>query len=477
VREFELAKREAEGSGEFIRGSGRFALTAVGDLNTYALFAEHFLDLIGSGGRAGLIVPTGIATDNSTKAYFDAISGQGKLVSLISFENESFIFREVHHAFKFCVLTLREDAGLNASTQYCFYIRHFPQLSQADRFFSLTADEITLLNPNTRTCPVFRSQMDAELTKKIYSRVPVLIDEALGEQGNPWGIKFMTMFHMSNDSHLFFDDSSSDRLPLYEAKLIHHYDHRWATYNDDGSSRDVSFDEKINANYFIRPHYWVAASEARSRLASQGWEKEWLLGWRGIAAAHNIRSVIGSIIPLSGVGNSFHLVLPSRAATTSLVACLAANLSSMTFDYTARQKIGGANFNFFIPMQLPVLPPCAYDSTAIAFIQSRVLELTYTSHDLQPWALDLGYDGPPFRFDPERRALLRAELDAYYAHLYGLTRDELRYILDPADLMGPDYTSETFRVLKTNELRQFGEYRTQRLVLEAWDRLENGELI
>ena len=95
----------------------------------------------------------------------------------------------------------------------------------------------------------------------------------------------------------------------------------------------------------------------------------------------------------------------------------------------------------------------------------------YTAHDLKPWAEDLGYDGPPFRFDPERRSLLRAELDAFYAHLYGLNRDKLRYILDPADVMGPDYPSETFRVLKNNEIRQFGEYRTQRLVLEAWDRL------
>jgi len=474
VHEFELAKREAEGSGEFVRGSGRFGLTAVGDLNTYALFSELFLNLIGPGGRAGLIVPTGIATDNSTKAYFDAISGNGKLVSLISFENESFIFKEVHHAYKFCVLTLRADASQSASAQYCFYIRHFPQLSEADRFFSLAADEITLLNPNTRTCPVFRSQMDAELNKKIYGRVPVLIDEALDAQGNPWGIKLTTMFHMSNDSHLFFDEPSKERLPLYEAKLIHHYDHRWATYENDGSSRDIRLEEKIDSSYLVRPQYWVAASEARSRLTSQGWENEWLLGWRGIAAAHNIRSVIGSIIPLSGAGNSFHLVLPSRAATTSLVACLAASFSSMTFDYCARQKIGGANFNFFIPMQLPVLPPSAYDSAAIAFIRTRVLELTYTAHDLKLWAEDLGYEGPPFLFDPDRRALLRSELDAFYAHLYGLNRDELRYILDPADVMGPDYPSETFRVLKNNEMRQFGEYRTQRLVLEAWDRLFGG---
>jgi hypothetical protein len=124
--------------------------------------------------------------------------------------------------------------------------------------------------------------------------------------------------------------------------------------------------------------------------------------------------------------------------------------------------------------QIPAPSPTFIDARLEKEISSRVLELTYTSHDLKSWAQDLGYDGPPFRFEPERRALLRAELDAYYAHLYGLTRDELRYILDPADLMGPDYPSETFRVLKNNELSQFGEYRTQRLVLDAWDRFFGG---
>jgi hypothetical protein len=104
VREFELAKREAEGSGEFIRGSGRFALTAVGDLNTYALFAEHFLNLIGPDGRAGLIVPTGIATDNSIKAYFDEISSKARLISLFDFENRNAIFPGVHRSYKFALL-------------------------------------------------------------------------------------------------------------------------------------------------------------------------------------------------------------------------------------------------------------------------------------------------------------------------------------------------------------------------------------
>jgi hypothetical protein len=100
-----------------------------------------------------------------------------------------------------------------------------------------------------------------------------------------------------------------------------------------------------------------------------------------------------------------------------------------------------------------------------------VLELTYTAWDLKPFAEDLDFHGEPFRWDEVRRALLRAELDAYYAALYGLTRDELRYILDPQDVYGPDFPGETFRVLKQNEIKKYGEYRTRRLVLEAWDRL------
>ena len=151
----------------------------------------------------------------------------------------------------------------------------------------------------------------------------------------------------------------------------------------------------------------------------------------------------------------------------------------MVFDFIARHKTGGTHMNYFIFKQLPILPPDRYTQADLAYIVPRVLELTYTAHDLAAWAKDLGHNGPPFPFNPERRAQLRAELDAYYARLYGLTRDELRYILDPAEVMGADYPSETFRVLKNGELREFGEYRTQRLVLREFDRMalaeESGE--
>ena len=127
--------------------------------------------------------------------------------------------------------------------------------------------------------------------------------------------------------------------------------------------------------------------------------------------------------------------------------------------------------SYFLIEQLPILPPTAYSEADLAFIVPRVLELTYTSHSMAPFARDLGYEGSPFVWDETRRAQLRAELDAWYALAYGLTRDELRYVLDPKDVMGEDYPSETFRVLQKNEVAKYSEYRTQRLVLAAYDKL------
>jgi hypothetical protein len=475
VYEFELAKREAEGSGEFIRSSGRFALTAVGDLNTYALFAEHFLNLIGPDGRAGLIVPTGIATDNSTKAFFDGVSSGGRLVSLYDFENRDAIFPGVHRSYKFAVLTLGEKVE---RTDFVFFATAVNQLADQRRHFTLSPDDVALINPNTRTCPIFRSQMDAELTKEIYKRVPVLIEDREDEQQNLWGARFVRMFDMTNDSHLFLERPGTNHVPLYEAKMTSFYNHRSASYASRGGERgyrvlpESTIEELQNPDYSAEPFYWVAKDEANKRLRDKGWEKDWLIGFSDITSATNERTFVCTLLPRVAAGNKLPFLLLGVAASKPVIATvLLANLSSLPFDFIVRQKVGGVTLNFFLVKQFPVLPPSAYDSAAISFIHPRVLELTYTSHDLQPWAQDLGYDGPPFCFDPERRVLLRAELDAYYARLYGLTRDELRYILDPADLMGPDYPSETFRVLKNNEIRQFGEYRTQRMVLEAWDRL------
>jgi hypothetical protein len=263
-------------------------------------------------------------------------------------------------------------------------------------------------------------------------------------------------------------------VPLYEAKMIHQFEHRWATYEGQ-ETRDVSISEKIHPDFEPTPRYWVPEQEVTARLLAKGWNRQWLLGWRDVTSAHVLRTVIAAALPRVAVGNSLPLMFFPNQSDPATLAALIACLSSITCDYVARHKVGGTHLNVFIYQQLAVLPPSAYTATDLTIIVPRVLELTYTSRSMAPFAHDLGHDGPPFAWNEDRRAYLRAELDAWYARAYGLTRDELRYILDPADVKGPDYPSETFRVLKSHEIKRFGEYRTAKLVLQAWDRMERGE--
>jgi len=520
--EFEAARRLAEATSAFARldgkEGGRFALTGRGDVNTYALFAELFASLVSPRGRAGVIVPTGIATDATTAPFFASLVEGRRLATLLDFENRNAIFPAVHRSYKFSLLTMGRDVK---QAGFAFFLTDTAQLTDPERRFTLSPQEIARINPNTKTAPVFRSRADAELTAKIYDRVPVLIDEAKGKDGNPWGLSFARLFDMSNDSGLFrtaaqLDEAGyvrdgtdwilSERLapgqrlmdleggrdarsldlhgggsasrveryvPLYEAKMIHQFDHRWATY-DGIESRDVTPAEKADLAFEPRPRYWVPEAEVDERLGAKGWKRQWLMGWRDICRSTDERTVISTAFPRVGVNHKTPLFFVEHKPR--LAAAMLANWLSLTLDFVARQKIGGTSLTYFYLKQLAVLPPASYGSEHLDFLIPRVLELTYTSNAMAPFARDLSYQGSPFSWNENRRATLRAELDAFYARAYGLTRDELRYILDPADVKGAGYPSETFRVLKTNEIRKYGEYRTAKLALNAWDRMERGEL-
>lgn len=512
---YQVAKRGFDVGNEFARGCGRFNLTAMGKINTYSLFAELFSSLVGPSGRAGVIVPTGIATDATTALFFATLVKQKRLAQVVDFENSGPLFRAVHRSFKFCLLTLGHNEG---AARFAFFLTDPAQLAEPERNFTLEPEQIARLNPNTRTAPVFRSRVDAELTAKIYANSPVLIDESKGAAGNPWGVEFRQgLFNMASDSGLFrtgaqlaaagfnrvgpdwiapgaapqqsalkaestgagvLDLSSSGPraplryVPLYEAKMIHQFDHRWASYTEDGKdSDDVLIAQKQSPAFEPAPRYWVAEAEVEGRLAQKGWTRQWLMGWRDIARATDERTVIATVFPRTAAGDTLLIKMPV-VDDARLFAGSIANLCSLTLDYASRQKIGGTHLKYNIFKQLPILPPTFYAEPRLAFVVSRTLELIYTSHALAPFARDLGHVGPPFTWNEGHRAELRAELDAFYARAYGLFRSELRYILDPADVKGQDYPSETFRVLKERECRQHGEYRTARLVLAAWDRME-----
>ncbi len=486
---FGEAARAAEGESILVRNTGRFPLCGRGDVNTYAIFAEAMRSFIGPRGRVGCILPSGIATDDTTKFYFQDIVEREALVSLFDFENRSGLFPAVDARQKFCLLTLTGRGSRSPSATFSFFAHAVSDLADPDRRFTLTRDDIALINPNTKTCPIFRTRRDAEITKAIYRRVPILLREGPPEE-NPWGVRFMAMLHMSNDSGLFrtrpelegegyrLDGNRFVRegrptyLPLYEAKMIHHFNHRFGDYADqpEGSENtslpDVPPERLADARYAPLPRYWVPEPEVESRLRARDWPRGWLLGWRDITNATNERTVIASVLPRVGVGNNLPLMILDSAASPAAVF-LAANLSAFALDFVARQKVGGTHLNFFIYEQLPVLPPDAYSApcpwspgeSVADWLRPRVLELVHTAHEIDPFARDLGHEGPPFRWDEERRFHLRAEIDAAFFHLYGLSRDNAAYILD------------TFPIVRRNDESRFGEYRTRRVILERFDEL------
>ena len=462
------------------------------------MFAELGTNLSGADGASGMIIPPGITTDATTQHFFGDLVGTARLRSVYTFENEEHLFPGVDHRVNFTVLTATGRKRPNPEMDFVWFARRTEDLHDPERRFRLTPADFGRMNPNTGTCPIFRSARDAGINRAVYARVPVLVREGPPEE-NPWGMSFLAMLHMANDSGLFRtaeqleaegwvlagnrfrrpgdpgrgDAEGAEYLPLYEAKMLHHFDHRLGTYQGQteaqanmGTLPRLTEAQHADPDFLPLPRYWVPAAEVEGRLSGR-WDRGWMLGWRDICRSTDERTVIASLVPRVGVGHKFPLALPSVNGDWSKCACLLANLSSFVFDYLARQKVGGTSMTYFIMKQLPVLPPSAYQApcpwspgqTVGEWILPRVLELVYTAWDLAPFARDCGFDGPPFRWDPDRRFHLRCELDAAFFHLYGLDRADTEYVLG------------TFPVTRKNEERDFGEFRTRGVVLEEYGRM------
>lgn len=477
------AQRTSDGVTHLLRDSRRYPLTGQGDVNTYSVFAETFRTIVAPNGAAGIITPTGLATDKTTAPFFaDALEAK-RLLAFYDFENEAKIFAGVDHRVRFAVTAMSGVDRIALQTRFAFLTRHLADVPE--RRFELAPDEVMVMNPNTGTLPMFRTRTDADITLRIHRRHPVLVrDDAF--DGNPWKLSFCRLFDMATDSNRFhqpekltdgeFDGWAFRRgdgreyLPLYEAKLLGHFDHRFSTYRDATQAQlNVGALPRPTAQQHDDPRmeplarYWVARTAVEKQLAAR-WDRDWLLGWRDIARASDMRTFVPSVLPTTAVGHKFPLAFPAKPEHGPL---LHAVWSSMAFDYVARQKLSGTGMTYFIVKQLACPSPDTFDqpapwlpdSSLANWVVPYVRELSYTSHRLAPYAVEMGDTGPPFRWDPERRALLRADLDAALLHVYGLTRPEAEHVLD------------SFFVVRKYEERDHGEYRTRRLVLDAYDRM------
>jgi len=489
--EYLTAKQEASRASEFLRGSGRFPLAGRGDVNTYAVFAETARTILRPDGRFGQILPTGIATDATTSVFFGDLVSEKALVAVLDFENEEKHFPGVHNQFRFALMTATGEDIRTDRVRLAFRSRQPADIGGIE--FTLTPEDIAVLNPNTRTSPACESPRHARIMMEIYSRLPILWRKtpADGAGKNPWGIDFLTLLHMANDSKKFKErakleaagwrlvgnvfvrgqaDGTDRMVPLYQAKMVHHFDHRYGTHEgqtqaqaNKGVVPQLADQDKRDPALFAMPRYWVSEEDAEKKLV--GWHHGWHLGFRDIARSSDERTAIASVLPRHGVGHTFPLII----STSSMLYLLYANLTSLVLDYVVRQKATGAHLTYFYVRQLPVLPPDRYKKAVgwlaggplIPWIQARILELTYTAWDMQPFAQDLKDNNPPFVWDPDRRFVLRAELDAAYFRLYGVERDDVEYVL------------QSFRAFRNKDPELFEA--TKKKILAVYDEMARAE--
>lgn len=455
--QYRHALRSTAAASHFIRSQLNYPLTALGRVNLFALFAELARCLVIKSGRVGQIIPSGIVTDDSTKAFFQAVVDAGELVSFADFENREALFPAVDSRMRFGLITLSGPSRTGEAAQFTFFATNVNQLAESERRFCLSADDIRLLNPATRTCPIFRYRRDAELAKTVYRHVRVLTHSG-------WSIELRRLLNVADDSANFRDEPDDDLLPLYEAKYFNLYDHRWATFSGT-EDREVTLVEKSSPDLNIRTRYWYPASDAQARFG-QSWSRPWVLAWRDITNATNERTFISAIVPSIAVPHTAKVMFVA-VGQLHLLPCLLANLSTLAFDYLSRQKIGGTHMSSFIVEQLPVLAPRAFETesppasslTWEDWVRGRAFELTCTAWDLKHFWTDCGYVGPPFRWDEERRFLIRCELDAGFFHLYGIGREDAYYILD------------TFPISKRKDEAKYGSYRTKETILSIYDEM------
>ncbi|MFP9192771.1 Eco57I restriction-modification methylase domain-containing protein [Natrialbaceae archaeon A-CW1-1] len=494
------AQKNSENDSKFIRESGRFPLSGTGDTNTYPVFTELCgMEILGDSGRTGIVVKTGIATDYYTQDLFSKLVNENRLVSLYDFVNKRNLFPDVATRERFCLLTMTGIRNTVPEFEFSFFNWTLEELREEDSKYRLSSSDIQKINPNSKNCPVFKTKRDRDVTLKLYSEHPILVNDI--EEKNHWGISYHRMFDMANDSDLFADNTLEslreegleldDRnifrgteetfYPLLEAKFFNQFDHRFATF--EGISKESRFsqragtnkptpEDKQNLNLEILPRYWVHETDFHNRMAELEWDKEWIFAFRNIGgSASNSRTTVGTVLPLYPCGHSAPVLAFSGGDLAEKPVLFTSLFTSFVFDFALQQSLGGANLSYYILKQLPMPTPQSLENIEVSirdktkslrkFLLKRGGELIWTSHSLDPLGEKISStvgDGP-FTWNKERRSQLRAEIDAAVAKAYGLSREDFEYILD------------SFEILEELEQEKYGEYKRKKECLNAFDKL------
>lgn len=512
---FLVDARKAEGVSHLLRNSGRYPLCGRGDINLYTVFAEDMRTLLNETGRTGVVLPTGIATDDTTKFFFQDVVRTKSLASLFDFENKRVFFPEVHSSYKFCLFTAGHGLLPTAeAAEFVFFAHAVEELCDRERRFTLSPEDIELVNPNTRTCPIFTSRRDAAISVAVHRRHDVILREKV-KGSTSHDVRVTRMFDMNKQRDLFltskelaeqgfrfeqgyYQGKGQRFVRLIEGKTFTSFDHRFAVPGiraqggvRTGMATEATKEQHETASFLLSTVLYL--DQTLLDNWSQGrLSRKYVLGFMDVTSATNHRTTICAVLPDVSTDYSVRIIL-QRINDAAHIGTLAALFNSFAFDYLVRQKVQGLHLSDYITYQLAVPDKQRIDCRS-RFVVPRVLELTYTAWDLTPFARDCDWDGPPFRWDEERRFLIRSELDAVFFHLYlpadnngdwhparksdGCPYDETpeqldelkRHFLTPRDAV--DYIMDTFPIVRRKEEEQYGDYRTKREILEIYDAMQ-----
>ncbi len=408
------------------------------DINLYKIFVEQCFNLLRPGGYCGIVIPSGIYTDLGTKQLREMLFGQTRVTGLFCFENRKGIFEGVHRSYKFVVLSF-EKGGKTEDFPAAFMRLDVEELSRfpQEGALNISVDLVRRLSPDSLSVMEFKNEMDVRIAEKMLKH-PLLGDEL----PDKWNLRLTREFDMTTDSHLFKTEPGKGRLPLYEGKMIWHFEHQRAEsryWIAEVDARDKLISPRTKAIDKLLSEHGVSKPVDASQIPI-GFDSH-RLGFRAVTGATNERALVVSAIPrYVCAGNSLIVSIPTidtvlnreyrsvPAYSSSELLAIVTLLASFVCDWYIRQKIL-TNMNMFYVYQLPV-PRVTEKDGAFWPIVKRAARLICTTPEFDDLAKDVGLnshkDGAT---DPGERSKLQAELDGLVAHLYGLTEDEFAHIL------------------------------------------------
>ncbi len=499
-RQWKRAQKRSEETSGFMSKSGKYPLTGRGDVNTYALFTELAINQILSDyGQSGIVVKTGIATDYQTQDLFEYLIENKRLYSLIDFVNKKKIFPDVAPPERFCLLSTTGTKNPSVEIEFSFYNLELSDLQDKNGRYSMTTNQIKMMNPNTVNCPMFRTTREKDIAVGIYEEASVLIDEEAGR--NPWGVSFDYLFHMSNDSDLFSDntlenlrergytlndknhfvkdDKKEKYLALYEAKFLQQYDHRFGTFEgvDEkkrfgrrAATKKISNKEKKDAGLNVLPRYWIKESDFDEQKSNIEWSEKWILALRRyVRTTTDARPAMGTLAPFEPFGDSVILATFDTEDPKKDSIVFNAIYNSFVFDFSLQQSTSSAAISFYILKQLPMPSPDEIKESTLViggervdlleFLVNHVLYLNWTSKKLDALSESFDFDGPVVWNENERRKR-KAMIDAVVAKLYELDKSDFEFVIN------------SFDILKGQEIEQYGCFDIKNMCLKYFDELK-----